>query len=145
MITNRSIGTWWSLSCVPWYPGYTWCFIYLQKGAQSLETRVHMTNLKRSKVSLKNKICEHLKYPWMSHQVNFEFNPISWHFYLMNCFVLFALSITNVLHCKQIWRKFWVFLVQIQYIFIQVILIAIQNLDKQALDTKNSRHDLPKT
>ena len=31
-----------------WLPGYTQRFIYLHKGTQSLETRVHMTNLTRS-------------------------------------------------------------------------------------------------
>ena len=44
------IRIWLSLSCVPWFPGYTWrIIIYLQKHKQSLETRVHMTNLTRSK------------------------------------------------------------------------------------------------
>ena len=31
--------------CLSPSPGYTWCFTYLQKGTQSLETRIHMTNL----------------------------------------------------------------------------------------------------
>ena len=36
---------WLSWSCVPWFLGYRWLFI---KHTQSLETRVHMTNLTRS-------------------------------------------------------------------------------------------------
>ena len=44
---------WLSLSFVPWIPGYKWIFIFLQKGtSQSLETRVHMTNLTRSHLFL---------------------------------------------------------------------------------------------
>ena len=39
---------WLRLSCVPWFQEYTWRFIYLQKGTQSLETSVHLTNLTRS-------------------------------------------------------------------------------------------------
>ena len=39
---------WLSLSCAPWFPGYNWRFIYLQRGTQSLVTRVHMTKLTRS-------------------------------------------------------------------------------------------------
>ena len=46
----KKVGIWLSLSCVLWCPGYTWCFTYLQKGTQSLETLVHMTNLTRSDI-----------------------------------------------------------------------------------------------
>ena len=42
----KNMRIWLSLFCVPWFPGYAWRFIYLQKGTQSLETREHMTNLK---------------------------------------------------------------------------------------------------
>ena len=39
----QNIWIWLSLLWVTWFPGYTWCFIYLLKGTQSLKTRVNMT------------------------------------------------------------------------------------------------------
>ena len=41
-----------SLSCIPWFLRYTWRFVYLQKGTQPLKTRVHMTDLTRSNLSI---------------------------------------------------------------------------------------------
>ena len=50
MFLSLLAGIWWSLACVPWILGYMWCLINLLKGTQSLETRVHKTNLTRSKI-----------------------------------------------------------------------------------------------
>ena len=45
----KDLWIWLSLSCVPWFPAYKWRFIYLEKCTQSLETRLRMKNLTRSR------------------------------------------------------------------------------------------------